>query len=147
MPELSQLTRPKPTEAVADFGDGDVVKVVFDRNKITPAWMKDAQARDEEMDVEALPKALLDVIISWDVLNGGQVTEPSLEILCSFSYPVQSGLLTAIMQAAMPSSEEGNVSMSTSAIPGEVSSSAPVNPQNGPLPSPSPAPLASQSPT
>lgn len=147
MPELSQLTRPKPTDAVADFGDGDVVKVVFDRNKITPAWMKQAQERDEAVDVESLPKALLEVIISWDVLDNGAVTVPSLGILCSFSYPVQSGLLTAILTAAMPSSEEGNASTNTLAIPGEVSSSALASPPNGQAPSPSPAPSASPSPT
>jgi len=147
VPELSQLTRQKPTEAVADFGDGDVVKIIFNVNKITPAWLKEAQVRDDSLDPESLPKALLDVIISWDVLDNGVPTQPSLEILDSFSYPVQNGLLTAILKAAVPSSEEGNDSSAPASSPAPVSSMpASASTPNGAT-SPSPTPSESLQPT
>lgn len=147
MSDIRHLTRSKPTDVSIDLGDGDTITVSFDRNKITPVWMGEAQKRDESQDSLSLPKALAEVILGWDVTNDGVDFPPTPENLAVLSYPAQSELLTHILRSAMPSSEEGNGSTSTSATPAVASTSEPAAPQNGPQPSPSPAPLASPSPT
>jgi hypothetical protein len=62
MPELSQLNRVKPMTTTIDLGDGDQVRVTFDRNKITSAWQDENQlarghrlARARESIVECHP--------------------------------------------------------------------------------------------
>lgn len=147
MPELKQLTRAKPTSCEIDLGEGDIVKVTFDRNKITPAWMQSAEKRDNERDVLSLPKALSEVILLWDVTSDGEPFGHTPENIAQLSYPAQQGLLQRIIEAAVPASEEGNVSSNTSSTPSQSSSSEPASLQNGQAPSPSPTPSASPSPT
>lgn len=147
MPEIRHLTRPKPTVALIDLGDGDTVNVTFDRNKITPLWMEEAEKRDREKDTQSLPKSLADVILSWDVTNEGAAYPPLAENIAAFSYPVQAELLTSILAAAVPSRAEGNVSSGPSSIPPSGSEVPLMTPQNGAVTSPSLVPSASPSPT
>jgi hypothetical protein len=144
----SHLTRPKPRQVAIDLGEGDTINVVFDTNKITPAWMRDAQERDNEQDSLSLPKALSDVIISWDVTeDDGSSFAPSAENIAVLSYPAQSELLTRILTTAVPTRAEGEVSSELSSSPAATSSEPVPALQNGPQPSPLPAPSASPSPT
>jgi hypothetical protein len=148
VPSRSHLTRPKPRNAQVDLGDGDVLNITFDANKITPAWLREAKVRDDEQDSYSLPKALADVLLGWDVTeDDGSAFPPIAENIGQFSYPVQSELLTSILTAAVPASEEGNVSSAPSLNP--LSASMEIQPSSAPngATSPSPTPSASPSPT
>jgi hypothetical protein len=148
VPALSSLTRPKLVEKVIHIGDGDQVTIMFDRNRITPAWVASAQTDESESDPFTVPKALAQVIHSWDVTDDdGHPIEPSAETLGLFSVPAQGALLDQILSAAFPSSEEGNGSSNTSSTAATDSTSLPVSLQNGPAPLPSPTLSASPSPT
>ena len=136
---VSDLTRPKPVEATIDLGDGDTIAVTFDRNRVTPAWVTVAQRRDEEQDTLSLPKALADVIVSWDVTgdDGGEFA-PTAENIAVLSFPAQSELLKRIMEQAVPSRAEGNASPAPTSIPPSGSSAPEPTPPNGVVASPSP---------
>ncbi len=145
---VSELTRAKPVDATIDLGDGDVINLSFDRNKVTPAWVALAQKRDEEQDTLSLPKALEDVIVSWDVTNDdGSPFPPTAVNVAVLSYPAQSDLLRRIMEQAVPSRVEGNASPVPSSIPlSDSTVPQPISP-NGPVTLPSPELSASPSPT
>ena len=143
----SHLTRPKPRQVLVDLGEGDTLSIVFDANRITPAWMREAQERDEATDPLSLPTALAEVILRWDVTEeDGAEFAPTAANLAEFSYPVQSLLLTEILKAAVPSSEEGNASSDTSATASTDSASSQASLQNGQAPSLSEKPLESPQP-
>lgn len=145
MPELSSLTRAKPTQAMIDLGDGDTVTLMFDRNRVTPAWVALASKRDEEQDPLSLPKALAEVISEWDVTNEGPFP-PTPENIAVLSYPAQRSLLEKIMVASVPSSEEGNGSGGQQPIRSSVSTPITTS-QNGTVTSTLPGPSASLSQT
>ncbi len=143
---VSDLTRAKPLDVTIDLGDGDMIVVRFDRNKVTPAWVGLAQQRDEASDALSLPKALADVILDWDVVaDNDEPFPPTVENLAVFSYPAQSDLLRRILEEAVPSRAEGNASANTSSSPSMDSTDAPASPQNGQVVSLSPPPSASPS--
>ena len=147
MPARSHLTRPKPRQVLVDIGEGDTLSIVFDSNRITPAWMREAQERDEATDPLSLPTALAEVILRWDVTEeDGSEFLPVIDNIAEFSYPVQTLLLTEILKAAVPSSEEGNGSSDTSATASTGSDNSPEIPQNGQAPSLSEKPLESPQP-
>lgn len=136
---VSDLTRPKPCNADIDFGDGDMVHVVFDVNKVTPHWVAEAKQRDEAEDVLSLPKCIADVMISWDVTNDdGSSYPPTAENISVLSHPALSTLLTRILKAAVPSDAEGKASESPPSMLSEDFVPAPEKSQNGldTLPSP-----------
>lgn len=148
MPSRSHLTRPKPRNATVDLGEGDELKITFDANKITPAWMREAQKRDEAQDSYSLPKALAEVMIGWDVTeDDGSVFPPNADNIGVFSYPVQSELLARILKAAVPSDAEGEASSAPSPEQSTTSSEPAQTHQNGATTSPSPEHSASPSPT
>lgn len=148
MPAISNLTRAKPTTATVDLGDGDTVTVEFDRNRITPAWVKAASEREAGEDPMSLPSALAEVILNWDVTNDdGTPFPPLMENLAVLSFPAQNGLLRAMLQAAVPGAAEGNASPHTSAAPSPASTPDVTSSQNGQATSTSPEPSASLSPT
>jgi hypothetical protein len=144
MPELSSLTRAKPTTAVIEH-DGDTITLTFDRNRVTPAWVAEASRRDEEQDPLSLPKALASVISEWDVTNDGPFP-PTAENIAVLSYGAQRSLLEKIMVAAVPSDAEGKASASQQPIPSSVSTPATSSP-NGTVTSTLPVPSASPSQT
>lgn len=145
MAELRHLTRPKPTDTTIDLGDGDTVTITFDRNKITPHWMAEAERRDTERDTQSLPKALAEVMLEWDVTDEGAAFPPTAENIAVFSYPVQAELLRCILVAAVPSRAEGNASPEPSSTPPSDSSPQEATLPNGDATSPLPAPSTSPS--
>ena len=148
MPALSNLTRQKPVEKLIHIGDGDQVSIVFDRNSITPAWVKSAQADERESDPFTVPKALAAVIISWDVTDDdGNVLPTDADTLAMFSVPAQGALLDQIMSAAFPSDAEGKASSGPPSTPPPDFSEPAATSPNGQATSPSPELLASPSPT
>jgi hypothetical protein len=66
---VSELTRPKVVTRTIELADDETITVEFDRNKVTPAWVGEARARDDAQDGLSLPKALAGLILSWDVTN------------------------------------------------------------------------------
>jgi hypothetical protein len=145
---VSDLTREKAVRAVVDLGDGDTIDLKFDRNKVTPAWVTLALQRDEAEDTLSLPKALADVILSWDVTNDdGTDFAPTADNIAVFSFPVQRHLLKKIMESAVPSSEEGNVSSELPVTPSSDSTVPEPTSRNGAVTEPSPVVSGSLSPT
>ena len=147
MPEIKQLTRVKPITTSVDLGDGDSVSITFNANKITPAWMKEADKRDTEKDILSLPKALSEVILKWDITEDGQPFGHSPENIAVFSYPAQQALMLRIIEAAVPSRAEGEASSSPSPAPSTDSMQGEQTHQNGAATSPSPELSTSPSPT
>ena len=145
---VSDLTRQKLVNATLDLGDGDVVALTFDRNRITPAWIAEAAERDKEQDALSLSKALADVILSWDVY---QETEgdfpPSAENIAVLSFATQSELLKQMIEQSAPSRAEGNASSVPSSTPPSTFTVPEPTSPNGQATSPSPALSASPSPT
>ena len=142
----SHLTRPRPREVTVDFGDGDTLSITFDSNAITPAWMHRVEVIQNEMDSMLLSRQLADIILAWDLVEeDGSAFPPTAENLAVLAYPMQTALLGQIVQAAMPGSEEGNVSSNISDTPTPGSMSEPASLPNGQQPSdlqkPSDAPL------
>lgn len=157
MPEIRQLTRQVPVEAVIDLG-GDSVRVTFDRNGITPFLLSEMQRRlqgtkdekgndNNDGDVLAVARMLSHVILSWDVSEEGQPFPPTPENIGKLSVSALAALSRRIGDEAVPSSEEGNASATTSSSRSNVSSSTPESRPNGQEPSPSMTPSVSQSPT
>jgi hypothetical protein len=141
MPEISNLTRQKPTPFTVDLGDGDSVEGTFDRNMVTPAWV--TRGREQQF----LSEALAEVILSWDVTQDGAPFTISAENMAVFSFAAQARLLEIIVEAAVPSRAEGNDSSApTSTPPSTFTGPAPTS-QNGMVTSPSPTPSESLSPT
>ncbi len=69
--KLSKLTQSRPTEAVLDFGDGDRVRVVYDRMVLTPAFSRQVRPVHEK---------LAACLISWDLEDdSGGVVAPAAE--------------------------------------------------------------------
>jgi hypothetical protein len=149
MPALSQLSRVRPMNADVDLGEGDVVHIVFDSNKITPAWMQESQVRAGANDALAIPKSLAGVLISWDVTEDDERTPllPTEANIALFSYPAQREILKRVMDAAMPSDAEGEGSSSPSKEPSTASTGEQPMHQNGAATSPSPEHSASLSKT
>lgn len=141
---VGELTRQKPVQATVDLGDGDTIELVFDRNRVTPAWASVADKNDDKL--MSPPAAIAAVTISWDVTNDdGSPFPPTADNIAVLSYPAQKALLRKIMEVAIPSDAEGKDS---SGQPSMQSSDSrvpePVHP-NGLVTSPLPAHSASPS--
>jgi hypothetical protein len=111
MPEVSHLTRKKPTPFSVDFGDGDTVSGMFDRNMVTPAWVENGRQQ------QFLSEALAEVILEWDVTNEGAPFAISAENMAVFSFDAQARLLEIIVSEAVPSRAEGNASSAPTSTP------------------------------
>ena len=142
MPSLSSLTKQHP--ASATFGHEDeTVTVVFDRNKITPAWARSVRTALEQDEVNPAAAALVEIMISWDVTDDqGVVISPSVEILDKLPVAALQQLEMAIGEASVPSDAEGEASRAPSPGPSPTSSVTQPTHQNGPAPSTLPAPSA-----
>jgi hypothetical protein len=144
MPTIGHLTREKRVAVPIDLGDGDTLNVVFDANKITPAWVQKTQ----DADVMAVARALADVLFEWDVTDEqGQPYPPTVENLAALSYPVETKIAMRLIEASSPSSEEGNDLSKQPGTPPTASGAPAVTSQNGPATEPSPSVSASPSPT
>ena len=110
MPEISRLTRPKPTTATIDLGEGDSVTLEFDANRVTPRWMNDTQEGVADTDLLVLAKSLERVLTGWDVTNEGAPFPPTADNISNLSFPVVNQLFEAVCSAAAPGEAEGNAS-------------------------------------
>jgi hypothetical protein len=147
MPEIGALVRVKPRDTTVDLGDGDLLTVTFDMNKVSPAWTEAAERRDDAQDALSLPKALAEVILDWDVTQDGQPFAASVENIAVLPYPAQSAVLKAIITNSMPSDAEGEDSAARSSTASTDSAAPQQTPPDGQTTSQSPALSASPSPT
>lgn len=130
---VSELTRVKPTPFHVDLGDGDSVQGMFDRNKVTPAWVTNGRQQ------QFLSEALADVIIEWDVTNeDGSQFAISAENMAVLSFDAQARLLEIIVGEAVPSRAEGNDSSAPTSTAHSTSTAPPPTAQNGTVTLPSP---------
>lgn len=137
---VSDLTRAKPTPVTIELGDGDTIALLFDRNKVTPAWVT------QGMKQEFLSEALADVILEWDVVNDDNTAFAiSAENMSLFSFSAQSKLLEHIVSASVPSRAEGNDLSPLPATASTTSTEQPATHQNGAATLPSPTPSVSPS--
>ena len=145
--EISQRS-PELADATISLRDGAVSFVVrFDKTKVTRHWVTSADNRDG---VLGFYEALLEVITGWDLVNDDGTPYPlTVENLAALNLDLQDeqDVVLQIMQAAQPSSEEGNASRHTSSTPPTSSGQQPASPLNGQQTSPSPRPSESPSPT
>jgi hypothetical protein len=132
MPELSQLQRVKPITTEVDMGDGDVVRITFNRNAITSEWEEgNRQSVEQGEDSHVLAKALADVLLNWDVTENGQALEASAANIGKLSISAQGSLFYRIMKASVPTSEEGNASGTTTSTAPPISTSTQESHPNG----------------
>lgn len=147
---VSDLTRPKPVPLAFDLGDGEMLNLIVDSNKVTRSWFETwkAKAEAEEGDGDIGEEMLADLIIEWDVTeDDGSPYAPTPENLRVLSLGRQRRLVRAIMVASMPSEEEGKAYGVQPNIPSSDSTPQPSTSQNGPPTSPSPSVSTSPSPT
>jgi hypothetical protein len=146
MPALADLVQ--PTEALLEVQEGVSVTMMFDRNKTSSYWSEAVQAGIRAGDNFSIAEAIAGVALSWDLYDKAPGDyPPTKENLAALSLATQSELFAAIMENAVPSRAEGNVSESTSATAETISTPLPANPQNGQPLSSLPTPSASLSPT
>ena len=147
MPELSHLTRVKRTQAMIDLGDGDLLAVVFDANKLNPVWLARATDRQDAGDSLTMANSLAEIILEWDVTLEGQPFPPTSENLAQLSFTALGRLVTHVIEAALPSEDEKKGSSKRSSIPQSVSTPPQPSSPNGPASSESQNVSASLSPT
>jgi hypothetical protein len=139
---VSELTRVKPVEVVAEFGEGETIALTFDRNRITPDWIERGSRR------YTMAPALAEAMLSWDLVNDDgspyELSEANLSVL---SYAVQTELLAQVIENAVPSRAEGNVSSASTSTAPSASTPPPASVPNGTVTLPSPTPSESLSPT
>lgn len=102
-----------------EHGD-ERVRIVIDAQKANLRWLGGVQSWDPEKNVSQLAEMLAHVIVEWDVEDFPPVAE-NLEQLA----PARAARLSeVIMQAIVPSSEEGNASSASSSasVPAEAPS-------------------------
>lgn len=147
MPNLNAIKRSDPVQYTAVMGS-ESVTIVFDNSRMTGRWERDVNRARQSGDVDKVASLIFSIFVAWDVTDdSGNPVPISEEILLDLPSRALFNLFEGMQQAAMPSSEEGNVSSDTSSTPGIVSLPTPVSPQNGPATSSSPPVSASPSPT
>jgi hypothetical protein len=121
-----------------------MLNIVFNLNGITPAWVQ----RTQEPDVMAIARALADVIAEWDVTDEqGQPYPPTAENIAPLSYSVATAIALKLIEAASPSSEEGNELSAPRSTPSMDSTEPVETSPNGPGIEPSLSVSTSPSPT
>ncbi len=142
-----------PCEFTARLGS-ESVTFVFDLAKMTLRRERELKRSAEADNVDAMVKDLLEVLISWDVVDdAGQPVPLSADIMLDLPAKALGNLIEGMSTAAQPSSEEGKVSREPSSqAPPEVPSGStpllqenPQTPQNGEVTSDLPEHSASQS--
>ncbi len=145
----SQLRRQILVDRTIDFGDGVTVTFRFDRNKMTDAFVKQWTQFETDKNTEAINSVLEGLIVSWDVVNDdGTPYPPTAENIGFLFTLVDKGrIVSDLLEASVPSRAEGNASSEPSSIPPSVFTEPQLTSPNGPAPSPSLQPSASQSTT
>jgi hypothetical protein len=144
MPELDRVLAPKILSTSVDF-DGETLEFSFDAKKVTPRWFGEQQRLLEEQDVNAIAKAMAEILTGWNLTIAEVPAEISVDTLALF--PISH--LMAMMEAtvSLPSRAEGEDSREPSPGPSTDSTASPPTPQNGAATSVSPAPSESLSAT
>ena len=150
MPSRSHLTRPRPRQVIVHLGDGDDLTILYDSNRMNPAWLERAGERDAEQDPRSLSAGLSEIILEWDLTeDDGSAFPPTTDNIALLSFPIQRELLTQMMLAAGENVRaEGESSATTSSTPSTAWAETPAPraiPQNGQATSPSPTPSGSVS--
>lgn len=123
MPALDSLKRPDPVTVTVDFG-GETVTVTFNQNAMTKRWVKQIQAGLEAEDIETSSRSLVDLIMSWDILDSNGAPVPvTVDVLDDLPLPFLRAIDEAIGDASNLSSAEGNAS--SKPAPKESSDSTP----------------------
>lgn len=145
----SQIRRPRVVKHAVDFGEGVAVEFVYDRNKLTDAWMDEWAQSESEAKAPKLNEMLHDLILSWDILNddGTPFPKTAENIGYLFSVPDKALIFGELLSAAKPSSAEGNVSPAHSSTPPSDFVAPQPTPQNGQATSSSPVSSTAPSPT
>jgi hypothetical protein len=146
----SQLRRPIIVNHTVDFGDEVTVKFVFDRNKITDAWMQTWVRLESEPDASGkLNEMLADLVVQWDVVNeDGSPYPMNAEAMGTlFSLPDKGRIFQELVRASVPSDAEGKASSAPTSIPSSDSTLPQAPSPNGTAASPSPELSAVASPT
>ena len=143
----AQLRRPVIVNHDVDFGDGVTVKFVYDRNKITDAWMAQWERLESEQAAPQMNAMLDDLITSWDITNedGTPYKKDPDSIGYLFALPDKGRIFEELVKAAIPSRAEGNDLSERSSMPQPVSTPPAPTPPNGPAPSVSPEPSTARS--
>jgi hypothetical protein len=144
VPELDRVLAPKILPASVDF-DAETLDFSFDANKVTPRWFGEQQRLLEAQDVNAIAKAMAEILTGWNLTIAGVPASISVDTLALF--PISH--LMAMMEAtvALPSRAEGEVSSEPSPGPSTGSTVTAPAPQNGAAISGSPVPSESLSAT
>ena len=104
MPDFAAVHTPKLLTIQVPVGS-ESVEIVFDANTITAAWMDLRIA-------EALPVA----ITGWNMTENGAPMPATVETFDRVPYPVLHSIARVMLEAATPSSEEGNASPASLAV-------------------------------
>jgi hypothetical protein len=128
MPELDRVLAPKILSTSVDF-DAETLEFSFDANKVTPRWFGEQQRLLEAQDVNAIAKAMAEILTGWNLTIAEVPAEISVDTLALF--PISH--LMAMMDAtvSMPSSAEGEASSGPSPEASTASTVSPPTPLNG----------------
>lgn len=153
MPAIKGIFVADPCEFTATLGS-ESVTFVFDLSKMTLRRERDLKRSAESSNVDAMVADLLEVLISWDVLDETEQPVPiSADLLLDLPAKALGNLIEGMSAAAQPSDAEGEASgaLSSASPPAQSTDStqpqherAPTH-QNGPSPSESHVPSASPS--
>lgn len=84
--------------------NGETATVAFDEAKISPLWVK----RTQEKDLEAVSRALSEVILEWGPLEDGSFRAPTFDELLAVPFAAQVKLARRMIEDTGLASEEGN---------------------------------------
>ena len=142
MPALRGIFVADPCEFTAALGN-ESVTFVFDRAKMTLRRDRELKRSALSDNVDAIVKDLLDIHISWDVVDdAGQPVPLSADIMLDLPAKALGNLVEGMSNAAQPSDAEGEASRAPSPGPSPTSSAMQSTHQNGPAPSTLPEPSA-----
>jgi hypothetical protein len=144
MPALERVLAPKILTTSVDF-DAERLEFSFDANKVTPRWFGEQQRLLEEQDVNAIAKAMAEILVDWNLTIAEAPAEISVDVLALFPIPHLMAMMEATV--SLPSRAEGEASSEPSPGPSTDSTVTPPPPPNGAAISGSPAPSESLLPT
>lgn len=145
MPALKSLQRGDPVECQVRYGE-ETVTLHVDRARVTPNWMKRLGRAIENDDPTAASQGLVEVLISWDIVDEDNQPVPmSVEVISDLPSMLIGRMYREMRNAVVPSRAEGEASSRPLEMPPSVST-VPLS-QNGPAVSTSPVSSASPSPT
>ena len=130
MPDLRSVKKARPTEARIELGD-DALTLQFDAEKVTPRWMNETMTALDATDMLAVPRALAEVLLGWDLTDEGNPYPPSAANIADLSFPAVQALFEAVCVAAAPGEAEGNASPPSAPVPSSASAQTSENYPNG----------------